>query len=312
MSRAAALLVLVAACGRPSADEMGARDAVLANDDATDLGGDAVRTCMPLGTCDWLDGYERHVVAALSGAEPIAPGMTITQRASVSARDAVRAFLLVELSALGLAASRQDYTSGNYVGANVLATLDATTDDGGVVIVGGHFDTVPTSPGAADDGTGVALVLASARYLRELPVRHHRVVFALFDQEELGLIGSREYVKTLTGVAVRGVHIFDMISFDGDGDHVVELWSPSSPLEAAYQMQATPAGMPVSAVMFTGSDHQAFLEAGLPATGVSEEFVGGDHTQTYHQPSDTYANVQFDYLERASRLALSVLDSEVH
>jgi len=272
---------------------------------------DAAISCVPLGECAWLDAYERHIVAALSGVEMVVPGTTLTQRASVAARDATRTFLITEFAALGLQAARQDYTSGNYVGANIVATLEPTADAGGTIILGAHFDTVPTSPGAADDGTGVAVVLAAARYLRELPVRHHRVVFALFDQEELGLIGSREYVKTLTGVSIRGAHIFDMLSFDGDGDHVVELWSPSPALAAAYQAQAAAAGAPVSPVTFSSSDHEAFLEAGLVATGVSEEFVGGDHTLTYHDPSDTYANVQFEYLARATRLALAVLDADV-
>lgn len=66
------------------------------------------------------------------------------------------------------------------------------------------------------------------RYLRDVPGRQHPVVFALFDQEELGLIGSKAYVPTLATTDVASVHIFDMLSFDGDGDHAVELWSPSA------------------------------------------------------------------------------------
>ena len=152
--------------------------------------------------------------------------------------------------------------------------------------------------------------LGAARYLRDVPGRQHPVIFALFDQEELGLVGSREYVKTLSTNDVMGAHVFDMLSFDGDGDHAVELWSPSAALQAVYQTHGTAAGMPVSTVTFASSDHQAFLEAGFAATGVGEEFVGGDHTPHYHKATDTFTNVSFDHLARVSHLVLAVLDAE--
>lgn len=54
--------------------------------------------------------------------------------------------------------------------------------------------------------------------------------------------------------------------------------------------------MPVSAVTFAYSDHQAFIDVGLPATGVGEEFVAKDHTPHYHKATDVFANVSFDHL----------------
>ncbi|HEY5927737.1 MAG TPA: M28 family peptidase, partial [Kofleriaceae bacterium] len=100
-------------------------------------------------------------------------------------------------------------------------------------------------------------------------------------------------------------------SFDGDGDHVVELWSPSPAVEAVYQAHASAAGTPISSVTFAYSDHQAFLEAGFTATGVGEEFVAMDHTPHYHKSTDVFANVSFDHLARVTRLAMTVLDAEV-
>jgi hypothetical protein len=308
MARRTSLVVALAACSSPATgDDMDnpMHDAaVMSTIDA------APRTCAPVGECEWLDSYQRRIVAALAGAEEIAPGVTLVHRASVSARNATRQFITDKLTELGLTPQRQDYTGTN-VGANVLATLDATSGTGTTLVVGAHFDGVPQGPAAADNGTGVAMVLALARYLREVPSRKHPVVFAFFDQEELGLVGSREYAKTLTVANVKGVHVFDMVSFDGDGDHAVELWSPSPGLEALYQMHGPAAGTPIAAVTFEASDHQAFLEAGLPTVGVSEEFVGGDATPHYHKPTDTYANVSFEHLARVTRLAMLVLDAEV-
>ena len=270
-----------------------------------------VAGCAPLGECVWLDDYQRRIVGALSGAEDIAPGLRLAHRASVAERDATRTFLFDELEALGYTPRRHDYMTVQHTGANVLATLDATGGTGGTIIVGAHFDSVPAGPGAADNATGVAMVLAAARYLKDVPQREHPVVFAFFDQEELGLIGSRQYVRTLTGTDVTGAHIFDMLSFDGDGDKAVELWSPSPALQAVYQTHGAAAGMPISSVAFEFSDHQAFLDAGFPATGVGEEFVAMDHTPHYHKATDVFANVSFQHLSRVSHLMLAVLDAEV-
>jgi hypothetical protein len=308
MSRAPVLLLALAACNSSTPRESPAADAPPAVIDAAppDAAG-----CTPLGDCDWLVAYQRRIVGALSGAEDISPGVRLAHRASVAERDAARQFLMDEFTALGLTPSRHNYSIPSYTGANVLAKLDATTGTGGTIIVGAHFDSVPAGPGAADNATGVAIVLATARYLRDLPNRRHPVVFALFDQEELGLIGSKQYVKTLTAADITGAHIFDMLSFDGDGDHAVELWSPSASLLAVYQVHGPAANTPISSVTFQYSDHQAFLDVGIAATGVGEEFVANDHTPNYHKATDTFENVSFDHLARVTHLALTVLDAEV-
>jgi hypothetical protein len=305
MSRVLVLLPLVACSSAPK-DMPSIDDAPPMIDSAPpDAAG-----CVPTGDCDWLVAYQRRIVGALSGQEDISPGMKLAHRASVAERNAARQFLLDELTALGLTVQRHDYTTTTHTGANVIATLPATSGTGGTIIVGGHFDSVPAGPGAADNATGVAIVLATARYLKDLPNRQHPIVFALFDQEELGLIGAKEYVKTLTPADIHGAHIFDMLSFDGDGDHAVELWSPSASLLAVYQAHGPAANTPISAVTFQYSDHQAFLDAGIPATGVGEEFVGSDHTPHYHKATDTFGNVSFDHLARVTHLALAVLDAE--
>ncbi|MEX2219957.1 MAG: M20/M25/M40 family metallo-hydrolase [Phycisphaerales bacterium] len=61
-----------------------------------------------------------------------------------------------------------------------------------VLIVGAHIDAVPGSPGADDNGSGVAALLEAARVLRGVPLRRTvRLVF--FNLEEIGLHGSREH-----------------------------------------------------------------------------------------------------------------------
>ncbi len=270
----------------------------------------AASACARPDECAWIEDYQRDIVGRLAGERPIAPGVTLASRSSVAQRTAARTYLRDELTARGVPSTFHDYATGQ----NVVARLEATTGAGTPrLIVGAHYDSVTAGPGAADDATGVAIVLVAARYLSTLPRRDHPIDFVLFDQEEIGLVGSRAYVEMLRtqSAAVDSVHAFDMLSFDGDGDRAVELWSPSPGLEALYRTHGTLRGIPVFAVTFTSSDHQSFLTRGFAAVGVGEEFVGGDHTPHYHRATDTFDRVDFTYLALMTRLALDVLADRV-
>jgi Zn-dependent M28 family amino/carboxypeptidase len=109
-------------------------------------------------------------------------------------------------------------------------------------------------------------------------------------------------------IVADSVHNIDMVSFDGDGDHAVELWSPTPALEAVYRMHGMARGIPVSAVPFESSDHQSFLDRGFPTVGVCEEFVGGDFTSHYHRVTDTYDKIDFTYLTRVTRYLLVIFE----
>ncbi len=270
----------------------------------------AARECDTPDACTWIESYQREVIGRLAGREEISPGVTLAHRASVAERAAARTYLRDALAARGLNAELRAYTTGQNVVASLPATTGATTAR---IVVGAHYDSVPAGPGAADDGTGVAIVLAAARYLATLPRRDHPIDFVLFDQEEIGLVGSAVYAGALTsdGAAVDSVHCFDMVSFDGDGDGAVELWSPSAGLEDLYRLHGTPRSIPVHAVTFASSDHQSFLRRGFAAVGVGEEFVGGDHTPHYHRATDTFDRIDFAYLGRITRLAFDVLADRV-
>lgn len=266
----------------------------------------AAHECDAPDRCAWIESYQRDVIGRLAGREEVAPGVTLSHRASATERAAARTYIRDALAARGLAVELRAYATGQ----NVVASLPATTGASvSRIIVGAHYDSVPAGPGAADDGTGVAIVLSAARYLATLPRRDHPVDFVLFDQEEVGLVGSAAYATALRaeGAAVDSVHCFDMVSFDGNGDGAVELWSPSAGLEDLYRLHGTPRGIPVRAVTFASSDHQSFLRRGFAAVGVGEEFVGGDHTPHYHRATDTFDRIDFAYLGRVTRLALDVL-----
>lgn len=67
-----------------------------------------------------------------------------------------------------------------------------------VLLVGAHFDAVPNAPGADDNGSGTAALLEIARVLRDASPRPRRTIrFALFNLEEVGLIGAKRYAVLL-------------------------------------------------------------------------------------------------------------------
>ncbi|MFC4330917.1 M28 family peptidase [Streptomyces andamanensis] len=81
-------------------------------------------------------------------------------------------------------------------GANLIAVLPGAPA-GPTALVGAHLDTVDGSPGADDNASGVAVLLETARLLAALPAPPP-VALAVFDMEELGLIGARHAARVLS------------------------------------------------------------------------------------------------------------------
>src|ERR1700742_4313561 len=87
---------------------------------------------------------------------------------------------------------------------NVIAqTKSGSVND--VVMAGAHLDSVPAGPGINDDGSGVAAVLETALQLGNSPQVHNAVRFGFWGAEELGLIGSHNYVESLDIDALRNI-----------------------------------------------------------------------------------------------------------
>ncbi|EQD24335.1 MAG: peptidase, M28 family [Leptospirillum sp. Group IV 'UBA BS'] len=77
------------------------------------------------------------------------------------------------------------------------------------VLVGAHYDTVPNSPGANDNGASVAALLVLAGLLGRLDPER-TLLLAAFDREEGGLVGSRALVPDLAReYAIRGAVVFE-------------------------------------------------------------------------------------------------------
>lgn len=78
--------------------------------------------------------------------------------------------LASRLEALDLAVEREGFVGGDgALAQNLVVTWRGTQPEPAMVVVGARFDSVPGSPGADDNATGVAALLALARHFKDKP-----------------------------------------------------------------------------------------------------------------------------------------------
>jgi hypothetical protein len=188
---------------------------------------------------------------------------------------AVRRTLVERLRALGLAphVQRADVVSaedGRVAGTvrNVVARLPGRAPSRSVLLVC-HYDTVPVAAGAADDGSGVATLLETARALASGPRPRNDVVFLFTDGEERGLLGARAFLRDDPWAYGVGV----VLNFDSPGSSSPALMYQTSRgngrlvrelLGAARHPYTSSLMYEVSRRVPVESDFRPFLAAGVP------------------------------------------------
>ncbi len=133
----------------------------------------------------------------------------VGEREGEVSRSFTRDYISQQLQASGFSAELQPFDRG----INVFAERKGTDSNAGKILVAAHYDTVPQSPGADDNATGVAVVLEVARLLGSRPTPRTLQV-AFFDREEIGLLGSLAF----TGSAARlknlqAAVVLDMVGY---------------------------------------------------------------------------------------------------
>ncbi len=200
-----------------------------------------------------------------------------------------------QLATLSVRIESVTLTSWNVI-ADTRPGLPAT------VVVGGHMDSVPGSPGANDNASGTAMVLELARQARDRQDPFN-IRFMAFGAEELGLLGSQHYVRTLPEAerqAMRAMLNFDMVGV-GDRFRI----GGDEPLASQARAAAGSAG--ITAIDFPqgrgGSDHAPFSAAGIPAL-----FFHVTDDPDYHLPTDVPGNLRPGILGQVLDAALLTLD----
>ncbi len=189
---------------------------------------------------------------------------------------------------------------------NVIGEL-AGKNASNVVMAGSHLDSVPAGPGINDNGSGSAALLEVAQQMAKSKPQN-TVRFAWWGAEELGLIGSTEWVAQRTEAELAEIALylnFDMIGspnyyfgiYDAnESSFVAPVVVPegSTDIERTFESFYTLLGEPYDDSAFSGrSDYAAFIDAGIASGGL---FTGAEQVKTAQQQAiwGGTAGAQFD------------------
>ena len=189
---------------------------------------------------------------------------------------------------------------------NVIARRTGTLP-GKAVLIATHHDTVSASPGAGDDGMGVAIALELADALNVDPWKGRDVILLLTDGEEAGLLGAKHFAENHRWMADLGC----VLNIDNRGNagpcllyetgpDTARLLEPTAPLLGPVVANSTFAE--ISRHMPYATDFQVFRERGVPGLN----FAVVDGLAHYHQPTDTWANADLSSLQHEGEMVLPI------
>lgn len=180
------------------------------------------------------------------------------------------------------------------------------------VIVGAHFDHLGIDTdlvgdqiynGADDNASGVSAVMQIAKAFVESGVQPQRnVIFAFWDGEEEGLLGSKYFVQNCSFISqVKGYLNFDMIGRNTDEanpNYVVYFYTEANPAFGKwlkndikkYNLQLSPDYRPWDKPV-GGSDNGSFAKADVPII-----WYHTDGHPDYHKPSDEALKINWKKL----------------
>ena len=130
-------------------------------------------------------------------------------------------YIKQKLQSYGLNTTIQSFST---TGKNVIATQLGTEFPNKKYMMCAHFDDMPSgtiAPGADDNASGTAAVIEAARIFSQYTFPF-TIVYALWDEEEQGLVGSAYYATQAAnaGDSILGVINLDMIAYDSNNDGV--------------------------------------------------------------------------------------------
>lgn len=206
-----------------------------------------------------------------------------------------------------------DLTSQNVIAVKKPENIDNPE----IVYISAHYDSVPFSPGANDDGTGTSSIVEIARILKDMSTDKEIRIIA-FGAEEIGLVGSRYYVDNLTEEEINRSAInfqlemlaakyepgsyFAVNTVDGE-PNIIWDYTNNAFEKFGYDKEKL--------ILFRRgqSDHVPFHEAGIIAACFNMGTKDGGLEPEYHTSFDTYDNISKERLEYAGTI---ITDTIMH
>ncbi len=235
-------------------------------------------------------------------------------RIGSSAHAAVRAYLEAQLRALGLQPEIQEAVAAatgyrTPVFASVKNVVARRPGTGKALLLMAHYDSRGMTPGASDDGYGVATLLETARALQARPeggAPASPVIFLFTDGEEEGLLGARAFVAEHRWAADVGV----VLNFEARGNAGPALMFQTGDDNGALigelaRVAPHPTGSSLSQAIYRRMPNDTDLSTMLPRTP-SLNFANIGGFERYHAPTDTVADVHEGTLQHHGESALAL------
>jgi hypothetical protein len=218
-----------------------------------------------------------------------------------------------EFKELGYYTYFDNWRFPKYADRNVVAMKNGTdVDSDAVFVISAHYDTIRQSPGANDDGSGVAALLAIANITASFSC-NHTIRFIAVSGEEVGTYGSFWDAKHAytAGENIVAVLNIDMIGYaNASVEHLMQMFCPERSrwlvdfiCEVAERYEAYFELLP----LYTGqypSDHKSYNDFGFD--GVQFVQVEPEKATWFHSPDDTLDKITYPYLVNMTRLILAV------
>ena len=195
---------------------------------------------------------------------------------------------------------------------NVIGDLPGNESPDEIVMLGSHYDGHDISQGAVDPASGVATVLEAARVLSKYAAPLPRTLrFALWGVEEIGLLGSKYYVKKHTADLKNIRFYLNLDSAGGSFPKDINLhdWPGLQTTFEHYQNEMALLFL-VGQTFHTSSDHFPFLLNGVVTGGIEsvrENSSGRGYGHTYYDTVDKVDQTDLrDAASLAARIAMRV------
>ena len=231
--------------------------------------------------------------------------------AHATARD----YLLTQLRELGWDAEVQERTGllpGSASRSQAVAfvknivAIRHGSDPTGTLMLAAHYDSVPGSLGAADDGLGVGSILETVRALGDTVPRNDLVVL-ITDGEETGLMGAEAFARDDAAELAQPIVVTNLEARGNAGTPVTFRTSaPNGPITGATSAAGGTVANSTMETIFSllqnDTDFTRFSDTGI--LGVDGAIVGGG--AFYHSPLDSPENLSPASLQQMGQTTLAL------
>ena len=227
----------------------------------------------------------------------------------------VRDYIFKELADLGLSpeVQRSSVLKHQSGGPDEAATVQNIigiikgAENGQAILFVSHYDSVPTGPGASDDGSGVAALLEVIRALKTGSPLKNDIRFLFSDGEEIGMLGAKAFVdespyaKDVAAVLnfeARGIGGPSIMFETSEGNEwLIKEFGKTVSHPVANSLTSDLYGL-------LGNDTDLTVFKGKGLRGLNFAFIMGQ--PYYHTTRDSYENIDERSLQHSGSYALAL------